>query len=92
MKNKVVISDAKGGKRVALVWNAKALKDFPIQIQLDQDGQTMIMRFKDVRFEKPDAKQFEVPAGYTRYDSFQLLMQGAMMKMMGGAAGAAGAK
>jgi hypothetical protein len=87
VKNQVIITDAKGQKREAFVWNAAALKDFPIQIQLTEGDNTVVMRYRDIQFAKPDAKQFEIPAGYARYASIQEFMQKAMMKMMGGAAG-----
>jgi hypothetical protein len=86
VKNQVVILDAKGQKREALVWNATALKDFPLQVRFTEGANTMEVRFKEVQFRPPDAKQFEVPAGYTRYAGLQDFMQNALLKAMGGAA------
>jgi hypothetical protein len=86
VKNQVLLTDAKGQKREAIVWNAAALKDFPVQIQFVEGENTMVMRFKNVQLAKPDAKLFEVPASYSRHASFQEFMQSAMLKMMSGAA------
>jgi hypothetical protein len=87
VKNKVVITDAQGQKREVLVWNATALRSFPLQLRFVEGDSTVVMRFKEVQLERPDARQFEIPAGYVRYGSFQDLMQNAMMKMIGGALG-----
>jgi len=66
VKNKVVVKSTKGPVLEAVVWNATDLKDFPIQIEMKENDNTMRMHFTDVRFVKPDAKQFEVPAAYGR--------------------------
>jgi len=50
----------------AVVWNATDLKDFPIQIEMKEKDRTVLMHFTNVRFDKPDAKQFDVPAAYGR--------------------------
>lgn len=83
-KNRVVMIDGKGGRQEAFVWNATDLKDFPVQIKLKQSDATVVMQFKDVQFARPADKQFEAPAGYTKHDSVEKLMQAAMMKMLGG--------
>jgi hypothetical protein len=82
VKNQVVMTDAKGQKREALVWNATNLKDFPVQVRITEGENTIEMRFRQVKFEKPEARQFEPPAGYTKYADFQQFMQAAMQKMM----------
>ena len=87
VKNKVVITDAKGQKREALVWNATSLKDFPVQLRITEGENTIEMRFRQVKFEKPEARQFEPPAGYTKYADFQQFMQAAMQKMMSSGVG-----
>jgi len=83
-KNRVVLIDGKGARQEALVWNATDQKDFPVQIQLKQPDATVVMQFKDVQMVRPDAKQFEAPAGYAKHDSIEKLMQAAMTKMLGG--------
>jgi len=47
-----------------VVWNATDLKDFPIQIEMKEKDRTVRMHFTDVRFVKPEAKQFEIPTAY----------------------------
>jgi hypothetical protein len=78
VKNKVVIAAAKGQPLEATTWNASDLKDFPIQIQTEDKGNTTIMRFKKVQLSKPEAKDFEVPTGYKQYNDQQELMLGVM--------------
>lgn len=82
VKNKVVITDEKGEKVDAVTWNATDLKDFPIQIQTKETENTSFVKFKQVQFVAPDPKQFEVPAGFTQYNSQQELMQAIMKQFM----------
>lgn len=84
VKNKVTIKDEKGETVEATTWNATDLKDFPLQIQTKEKENTSFVRFKQVKLEKPDAKLFEVPPGYTQYSNQQDLVQGVMRKVMGG--------
>jgi hypothetical protein len=83
-KNKVTMTDDKGEKRDALVWNASDMKDFPVQMQMTEQGTEILMKFKDVKFDKPDIKLFEAPAAFDKYDNVQTMMQTAMIKKMGG--------
>lgn len=83
-KKKAPVYDEKGGKVDATVWEATDLKSFPIQMQMNQSEATVIMRYRDVQLARPEAKLFEAPAGFTKYDSMEKLMQGAMMKALGG--------
>ena len=66
LKNKVVVRSTKGPVLEAVTWNATDLKDFPLQVEMKEKDNTVRMHFTDVRFVKPDAKQFEVPATYGR--------------------------
>ena len=81
VKNKVSLPDGKGKNFEATTWNATDLKDFPIQIETKEKENTSTIHFAKVQLEKPDAKQFELPEGYTQYNSPQELMQGMMSKM-----------
>ena len=38
----------------ATTWNATDLKDFPIQIEIKENGNTTIMHFMNVNLAKPD--------------------------------------
>jgi hypothetical protein len=66
VKNKAIISDGKTQVFEATTWNATDLKDFPVRIEMKEKVNTVRMTFSQVRFVKPEAKQFEVPAGYSR--------------------------
>jgi len=85
VKNKVVVTDSKGQTSEALVWNATDMKDFPVQVQMKEKNNTIIMLYKDVKLAKPAADRFEVPAGYTTYKDMQEFSAGMMQKMMGAA-------
>jgi hypothetical protein len=87
-KNKLVVSGNNGEKHEVLVWNETDLKDFPVQIQMDDDGGKTTMKFTEIKLEKPDAKLLAPPADFTKYDDFMSLMQGEMMKRAGGGSGA----
>jgi len=83
-KTKVVVSSDTGEKHQALVWYAMDLKNFPVKMQMDQPQMTVVMEYRDVKLARPDAKQFETPAGFARYPSVEQLMQKAMQKVLGG--------
>ncbi|MDQ6631185.1 MAG: DUF4412 domain-containing protein [Verrucomicrobiota bacterium] len=80
VKNKVTLTNEKGKKQEMTVWNASDLKDFPIKMQMVEEGNNITMQYKDIKFAKLDAKQFEPPAGFTKYENVQKLM---MQKMTG---------
>jgi len=84
VKNKVVVTDKAGTARQSTVWNATDLKNFPVKIETSDGGTTVTMLFKDVKFDRPDAAQFEPTAGFKKYDSLMTMMQQEMMKRMGG--------
>ena len=81
-KNKVSVTNKLGKVQQATVWNARDLKNFPIQIETEQKGNPVKMKFKGVKFEKPAAAQFDPPADCTRYENVQALMQKEVMKRM----------
>jgi len=64
VKNRVLVKDGENVILEATTWNATELKDFPVQIETKEQGDTSTMRFTHVQFARPDAKQFEPPAGY----------------------------
>jgi len=66
VKNKVIVKSGKGPVLEAFTWNATDLKDFPLQIEMKENGNTMRMYFTQVRLIKPDARQFELPANYSK--------------------------
>jgi len=75
IKNKVVVTGPDGVAHESTVWNATDLKQFPVKIQTDSEqGMVMVMLFKDVKLDKPDAAQFDLPADFTKYDDIMSLM------------------
>lgn len=81
IKNKVVMTASDGAKQEFTTWNATDLKDFPIQIQATDKNATILLHYRKIKFEKPDLKQFEPPAGFTVYDDMQQMMMSAMQKL-----------
>jgi hypothetical protein len=88
-KTKAVVTDDKGVKSDATLWKATDLKNFPVKLEKTESATLVTMYFRDIKLAKPEAKMFEPPAGSTKYDSMQALMQGAMAKRFGGAQGGA---
>ncbi len=85
VKNKVTVTDEAGKKSEAVAWNATDLKGFPIQVELqEQQGTSVIMRYKDIKLAKPDAKLFEAPDGFKKYTNQQEMMQTEVLKRLGG--------
>ena len=82
VKNKVTATNDKGDNTEFTVWNATDMKEFPVQIMTKEKDDTVIIRYKDVQLAKPDAKQFDVPAGFKEYHDYLALTQAATMKMM----------
>jgi hypothetical protein len=86
VKSKVIITDSTGRKQEATVWTAPDLKDFPVQVLVKEDNDTVIMRYRDIQLSAPDAKLFEPPSGFKEYSDMQALMQAIMLKAMSGGA------
>ena len=84
VKNKAVVTDKAGDKHEFTVWNATDLKNFPVKIEMNEQGNAITMSYSDISFSKPDASLFTPPTGYTKYGSVQEMMQAVMMKNMGG--------
>lgn len=83
-KSKIVMTDENGKREEATIWNATDLKNFPVQMQMQEQGAMVVMSFKDVQFAKPDAKQFEPPTGFARHTNMLQLQQLMMQRMTGG--------
>ncbi len=64
VKNKVTVRNDTGPVLEAVTWNAADLKDFPLQIQMKEKNNKVLMRFSQVSFVRPDAKQFDLPSTY----------------------------
>ena len=81
-KSKLIFTAKDGQTSEATVWQATDLKDFPIQYQTVEEGQTTTTTFTDIKQGKPDAALFELPASYKKYDNMQGMMMGNMQRLM----------
>lgn len=81
-KSKLTFTDKDGRTSEALVWEATDLKNFPIQYQTVDEGQTTTTTFSDIKMDKPDAALFDLPARYKKYDSMQQMIMGNMQRLM----------
>ena len=84
VKNRVVVTDDKGGKQEATIWNATDLKDFPVQIMTKEKEDTVVIRYRQIQLAKPDAKSYDAPVGFQEYSSVEALMAGLTAKLLGG--------
>lgn len=85
-KRRITLTDAAGKSSEALVWAATDLKDFPLQIQTTERGDTYVFRYSNLRLTAPAAAMFDVPAGYTTYAGMQEFTVAMMKKMLEGGA------
>jgi hypothetical protein len=82
-KKKVTVSGTGGEKHEAIVWNATDMRNFPVKMEMKQAAVTTVMAYSNVKFDKPDAKLFEPPTGFEKYDSVEKMMQATIMKLLG---------
>jgi hypothetical protein len=82
VKSEVVITGPDGKKFQSTVWNATALKKFPVRVRSTEGGTPFTLTFKDLKFEKPAAALFEAPGAYTKYEDISSLMQGVATKKL----------
>ena len=76
VKTKITSTDAGGKSQDILVWKATDMKNFPVKIQIKTEtGGEVVIVYKSVKFDKPDAKLFNTPVGYTKYATQQELLQ-----------------
>lgn len=77
-KCKLTYTAKDGQTSEALVWEATDMKNFPIQFQTVDEGQTTTSTFTDVKMGKPDAALFQVPESYKKYNSMQEMIMSSM--------------
>jgi len=82
VKNRVTVTEPNGQQHEATVWNAADLKDFPLRIQTVDGPDTLVMHFSQIRFERAPAKDFDLPAGTSRYSDAQELSRAVMQKYL----------
>jgi len=81
-KSKLTFTAKDGQTSEALVWEATDLKNFPIQYQTVDEGQTTTTTFTDIKLGQPAPSVFELPASYKKYGSMQEMLMGNMQRMM----------
>jgi hypothetical protein len=84
-KTKVVMTPKTGERKEAVVWYATDLKEFPIKMQMNEGGTTMVMTHRAIKLERPAAKDFDAPDGFAKHASIEQLMQAEVMKRLGAA-------
>jgi len=84
VKNQVIVKSGTNVVLTATTWNAADLKDFPVQITTRENALTTVMRFQQIQLARPDAKQFEVPAGFKPYNDAQTLVLARSKKVQNG--------
>lgn len=77
-KTLISLTDDQGHKERITAWEATDMKNFPIQAQLYEAGQNILIKLHDVKMTAPDAKVFEPPSGYKKFDDMQSLMRQAV--------------
>lgn len=82
LKSKLTFTAKDGQTAEALVWEATDLKNFPIQYQTVDEGQTTTTTFTDIKPGQPAAALFELPATYKKYGTMQEMIMGNMQRMM----------
>jgi hypothetical protein len=90
MKYKLTVSKDAGKSTIpeeAVVWQVPSLKDMPVKLVVRSKNDVYGLQFREIRQGEPDARLFEAPAGYTRHDSVQALLQSALMKNLAGNGG-----
>ena len=81
-KYRVVAYDEQGKRHEATVWNAPELRDFPVCVATKEGTETVVMRFHQVLFNRPEASKFEPPAGFEECSDMQAIMAGPAARYM----------
>lgn len=81
VKNQLTMTDEKGHTTKAIVWNAKDLKDFPIQIQTTENGNNSFVRFSQIKFIQPDSSQFDPPGNVAQYSDQEQFKRAILTKI-----------
>ena len=79
-KYKVQLKDDSGTEHETTIWSASDLKDFPIKIEMTNEGVPSTITFNNVKFDKPEESLFNPPADFQRYNDPNVMMREAMMK------------
>jgi len=77
VKYKVVVTAVGGKQYESTVWIASDLNHFPVQIQTteEESSATETYAYQQIKFVRPEAALFEVPAGFTEYPSIDVMVE-----------------
>jgi hypothetical protein len=67
------ITESDGEHYDITVWAATNLNNFPVQVRIGPPA--AVVHFQDVHWEAPNSSLFEPPAGYTKYEGIQELIE-----------------
>jgi hypothetical protein len=79
VKYKVVVT-AEGQTQELTLWSATDLKGFPVKIYAEAVGNKITLRTKEVKLAKPESKEFEVPASFTKVEGIPAMVAVATAK------------
>jgi len=82
-KYRVTLADSSGESQEALVWEAKDLKNFPVQIQMKRGTTSVWVLYREIKMERPDPQVFEIPKGSREFDNVQKVMEEAVKRLLG---------
>ncbi len=81
VKQRVILTGGSNRKVQANVWLALDLKNFPVQVEIEEGTQVVAFRFSEVKLAAPDEAFFAPPAGYTRFPTMSALVQAAQRRL-----------
>ena len=81
-KFQVTLRGASGAKEEATVWEATNLQNMPIKLQVRFADAAYGIQFRNVKLGQPDARYFQTPAGYKKYDTLGALMSVGLAKSL----------
>jgi hypothetical protein len=73
-KLKVILTEPRGQRSEFTVWEAASLRAFPVQIATRDGADTVVLRFRQIKLARPDAKDFEPPANYRSFTDVRAFM------------------
>lgn len=82
LKQKIILRATDGTTNTAVVWRLKGLKDLPAQLQFTNFGQTVRIQLKQPELKSPPNDEFKIPAGLTKYNSVEDLIQSVVLTRM----------
>lgn len=81
-KTRVLFLGDSGEKHEMVVWYATDLRNFPLKVQMNQEGATVVLHYREVSLTKPEEAGFEAPARHTKYADPERLRQAAAFQML----------